>query len=113
MLNVSFVLAVAAVVLGYWLSPAAPAGFASVYVLANRAGAAICLLLIYLQTRSAMQLQQRESATRDNLTRQQQQLELASQLARFGCWYLDTHSKMITLSTAANLNRVSGAIHRL
>ncbi|WP_040551451.1 PAS domain-containing protein [Rheinheimera nanhaiensis] len=100
-LNVSFVLAVAAVVLGYWLSPAAPAGFASVYVLANRAGAVICLLLIYLQTRSAMQLQQRESATRDNLTQQQQQLELASQLARFGCWYLDTHSKMITLSPQA------------
>ena len=102
-LNVSFVLAVAAIVLGYWLSPAAPADFASAYVLANRGGAAICLLLIYLQTRSAMQLQQRESAIRDNLTQQQQQLDLASQLARFGCWYLDTHSNMITLSPQAAL----------
>lgn len=100
-LTTTLTLSLLFIAVGYALSPAAPAGFATVYVLANRGGAAICLLLIYLQMRSVNQLEERQSQQQLALQQQQQQLLLTSHLARFGSWSLDMHSKMLSLTPEA------------
>lgn len=58
-------------------------------------------MLIYLKMHSALKLQQQQNAIQDHLLHQQQQLILASQLAKFGSWQLDTHSQIISLSPEA------------
>ena len=101
LLHTTFWLASLLICLGVFIAPPAPAGFNIIYVLANRAGACICLLLIYLQMRSAILLQLHQTRQQADMLRQKQQLQLVNQLTRFGRWTQDPHSHLLRLSTEA------------
>jgi PAS domain S-box-containing protein len=113
LLNTCFYSALLLIILGIFTSPAAPQGFAFGYVLANRLGACICLLLIYLQMRAAIVLQLQQARQQANLQRQQQQLQLINQLTHFGRWTLDPHNHMLLLSAEAKALLPPGSRNRL
>lgn len=101
LLRIVFLAAILVVWLGVLVSPAAPQGFSFIFVLANRAGACICLLLIYLQMRAVIYLQRQQEKQRADMAMQKQQLQLANKVTKFARWTLDTHTNMVRLSEEA------------
>ncbi|MBU1311675.1 MAG: PAS domain-containing protein [Gammaproteobacteria bacterium] len=113
LLNFCFYSAILLIILGILISPAAPQGFAFGYVLANRIGACICLLLIYLQMRAAIVLQMQQARQQVNMLRQQQQMQLINQLTHFGRWTFDPHNHKLSLSAEAKALLPASSRNRL
>lgn len=101
LLHTIFLCAITLIWLGVLLSPAAPQGFSFIFVLANRAGACICLMLIYLQMRAVISLQHQQDKQRADMETQKQHLQLANKVTKFARWTLDTHTSMVRLSDEA------------
>lgn len=95
------ILSVASLWLGYLLSPAAPAGFSTYYVLANRGLATLAILLLWLLAANAIKVQRQQQQHALQERQIQRDLNLAGVVAALSHWHLDNYQKMITLDAAS------------
>lgn len=103
LLNTISVLSICSLWLGYLVSPAAPDGFSSLNILANRWLATLAILLLWWLGLVAIKAQQQQR--QQNIQQQQSKLDLnlASSVAALSHWYLDDHRKIVTFDEASRL----------
>lgn len=103
LINIISVLSVCSLWLGYLMSPAAPDGFASIYILANRWLATLAIILLWWLGVMAIKVQQQQKLKQLQEQQTKQDLSLASSIAGLSHWYLDDHRKIVTLDEASQL----------
>lgn len=103
LLNTISVLSICSLWLGYLVSPAAPDGFSSLYILANRWLATLAIILLWWLGLMAIKAQQQQRL--QHLQEQQTKLDLslASSVAALSHWHLDDHRKIVTLDEGSRL----------
>lgn len=100
-LNAISALSIFSLWLGYLISPPAPAGFATGYVLANRWLATLAISLLWWLAYQAIKVQQQQQQQHAQEQLAKLDLNLASEVAALSHWHLNDHRKMVTLDLAS------------